>query len=59
MLWHDLSYLPLPLLRAHVELAADTEPDLARRVLASCFIAPGQRSTGRALQKSLRSLLVR
>lgn len=54
VLFHDLSYLPLPGLRAHVELGALDAPELSRRVLASCFIAPGQRRTGRALQEALR-----
>jgi hypothetical protein len=57
VLWHDLSYLPLPCLGAHVMLAARTDVDMARRAVASCFIAPGQRSIGRLLQRHLKSQL--
>jgi hypothetical protein len=58
VLWHDLSYLPLPFLAPHVMLAARDDVGTVRRVVASCFIAPGQRSIGRVLQKRLKSVLV-
>jgi len=54
VLFHDLSYLPLPCLRAHAELGAPGDPALSRRVLLGCFAAPGQRRTGLALQRLLR-----
>lgn len=53
VLHHDLSYLPHPLLVSHVQRAARQDPELARRVTAACFIAPGQRGSGRLLQKAL------
>ncbi|HLT31069.1 MAG TPA: hypothetical protein VK013_13595 [Myxococcaceae bacterium] len=56
VLWHDLSYLPLPGLAAHVQNVARHDPRLAQRVLASCFIAPGQRRIGQALQVALSEL---
>lgn len=58
VLWHDLSYAPLPFLGAHVVLGARRNPELARRVVASCFIAPGQRGVGRLLKKQLHALLI-
>jgi hypothetical protein len=57
VLWHDLSYLPLPFLTAHVLDTARTDVETARRAVASCFIAPGQRGAGRVLQKRLKGVL--
>lgn len=57
VLWHDLSYLPLPFLAAHVMHTARSDVETARRALASCFIAPGQRGIGRVLQRRLKSVL--
>ncbi len=47
VLWHELSYLPLPFLARHIEITAEHDPQLARRALAACEIAPGQRRLGR------------
>lgn len=47
VLWHELSYLPLPFLGRHIEITAERDPELARRALAACEIAPGQRRVGR------------
>ena len=56
VLWHDLSYLPLPGLTAHVQRVAPHDPGLAQRVLASCYIAPGQRRIAQGLQQVLSEL---
>jgi len=47
VLYDELSYFPLPFLARHIEAAAPQDPELARRVLEACAIAPGQRRTGR------------
>ncbi|WP_273703160.1 ATP-binding protein, partial [Candidatus Accumulibacter vicinus] len=46
VLFHDLSYFPIPFLARHIVEAADSDPDLAGRVLEACAIAPGQRKIG-------------
>ncbi|MEF8771023.1 ATP-binding protein [Candidatus Accumulibacter contiguus] len=46
VLFHDLSYLPLPFLARHIVGAADADTDLVSRVLEACAIAPGQRKVG-------------
>ncbi|OQW92631.1 MAG: hypothetical protein BWK79_14250 [Beggiatoa sp. IS2] len=45
VLYHDLSYLPHPLLTKLVE--AEQAPQLIRCVLDACAIAPGQRRAGK------------
>lgn len=46
VLYHDLSYLPHPLLTQHILLEATQAPELVRRILDACAVAPGQRRTG-------------
>ncbi|MCG8458913.1 MAG: ATP-binding protein [Holophagales bacterium] len=46
VLWHDLSFFPLPFLGRHIESTAETNPILARRALEACAIAPGQKKVG-------------
>lgn len=53
VLHHDLGYLPHPLLVRHVLRVAPAAPELVRRVLAACFISPGQRTAGRRLLRAL------
>ncbi len=55
VLFHDLSYLPIAFLARHVVEAAETDPDLAGRVLDACAIAPGQRNNGRAALAELQA----
>lgn len=46
VLYHDLSYFPHPFLTRHILLTAGRDPELTRRVLSACAIAPGQRRKG-------------
>ena len=46
VLYHNLSYLPHPLLARHIILAAPTQPQLARQVITACSYSPGQRRAG-------------
>lgn len=46
VLYHDLSYLPHPWLTSHLLLNAEHDPQLVKRVIAACRIAPGQRRAG-------------
>lgn len=46
VLYHNLSYLPHPLLVHHIIAEAATDPQLAQRVLDACAIVPGQRRAG-------------
>ena len=55
VLHHELSYLPHPFLESHLLAEADADPNLTRRVLDACSIAPGQRKTGRRVQAALRA----
>ncbi|AUB84786.1 hypothetical protein THSYN_15045 [Candidatus Thiodictyon syntrophicum] len=55
VLHHELSYLPLPTLAAHIHDTAARDPALARRALAACAIAPGQRRAGRRALALLRA----
>jgi GTPase SAR1 family protein len=55
VLHHELSYLPLPTLAAHIRATAARDPTLARRALAACAIAPGQRRAGRRALALLRA----
>ena len=55
VLYHELSLLPLPLLESHILAEADANPELARRVLDACSIAPGQRRIGRRAEAQLRA----
>lgn len=55
VLHHELSYLPHPFLEGHLLAEADADPDLTRRVLDACSIAPGQRKTGRRVETMLRA----
>ena len=55
VLHHELSYLPLPTLTAHIRITAARDPALARRALAACAIAPGQRRVGRRTLAQLRA----
>lgn len=55
VLYHELSFLPIPFLKGHMLASADREPELVRRVLAACAIAPGQRRTGRIVEARLRA----
>lgn len=49
VLHHELSYLPLPFLAAHLQLAAHREDPLVREVLVACSVSPGQAHLLRAL----------
>src|ERR1035441_10382419 len=40
VLHHEMSYLPHPFLESHLLAEADADPDLTRRVLDACSIAP-------------------
>ena len=55
VLHHELSYLPHPFLEGHLLAEADADPNLTRRVLDACSIAPGQRNTGPRVEASLRA----
>lgn len=44
--FHDLAYLPLPLLVSHIVWVARTDPDQARRALDAAARSPGQRRLG-------------
>jgi hypothetical protein len=55
VLHRDLSYLPHPFLRAHALRNAQAHPDLVRRVLEACAIAPGQRRTGALILAELQA----
>jgi hypothetical protein len=54
-LYHELSYLPLPLLEGHLLVEADADRELTRRVLDACAVAPGQRRIGRTVEATLRA----
>ncbi|AHF05570.1 hypothetical protein MARPU_12035 [Marichromatium purpuratum 984] len=54
VLHHELSYLPLPALTAHILDTATRDPELARRALDACAVAPGQRRAGRRALVELR-----
>jgi hypothetical protein len=47
VLFHDLSYFPLPRLQSQILEAADSDPALVRNVLKACQRSPGQRKTGK------------
>jgi len=52
VLWHELSYLPLPFLGRHIELTAERDPALAQRAIDACDRSPGQHGVGlRALAR--------
>ena len=55
VLHHEVSYLPHPFLESHILAEADADPQLTRRVLDACSIAPGQRRTGRIVEARLRA----
>jgi len=55
VLYHELCYLPIPLLRGHIMAEAGADPGLTRRVLEACSIVPGQRRTGRRVEAELRA----
>ena len=55
VLHHEMSYLPHPFLESHLLAEADADPNLTRRVLDACSIAPGQRNTGRRVEARLRA----
>ena len=55
VLHHELSYLPHPFLESHLLAEGDADPNLTRRVLDACSIAPGQRNTGRRVEAGLRA----
>ena len=47
VLYHDLGYLPLPLLEGSLVAAAEREPALVHRLLAACNITPLRARTAR------------
>ncbi|MEM8934347.1 MAG: hypothetical protein AAGE94_24350, partial [Acidobacteriota bacterium] len=55
ILWHELSYLPLPLLGRHIVSTAAHDPALARRAPVACAMAPGQRDMGRRTLERLQA----
>lgn len=55
VLYHDLSYLPHPLLAKHILVEAEQAPKLARCVLNACAVAPGQRRAGKIALISLQA----
>lgn len=55
VLYHELSYIPFPFLKAHILSEATLNPQLVRRVLEACSIAPGQSRIGREAEAELRS----
>lgn len=55
MLFHDLSYLPLPFLAADLVATAAEYPALVQRVLDACAIAPGQRGIARRALAELQA----
>ncbi|HYN79723.1 MAG TPA: ATP-binding protein [Lamprocystis sp. (in: g-proteobacteria)] len=55
VLHDELIYLPLPTLATHIRDTASRDPALARRALAACEIAPGQRRAGRRALALLRA----
>lgn len=55
LLWHDLSYLPLPFLRKHIVETAKHNPDLARLAIDRCRDVPGQRRIGRSALRELQA----
>jgi hypothetical protein len=55
VLFHELSYLPIPFLQSHILSNAESDPLLARRVLDACEIAPGQRKIGQRCRRELQA----
>ena len=53
--FHDLSYFPHPFLKRTIVNNAGRNPILARKVLESCAIAPGQRRAGRLAEMELQA----
>ena len=54
VLWHELSFLPLPFLGQYIETTAELDPLMARRMLDACGIAPGQQKIGRRTLERLQ-----
>lgn len=55
VLYHDLSYLPHPLLTTHILLTVDKAPALVRKVLDACAVAPGQQRAGERALSALQA----
>jgi hypothetical protein len=55
VLYHELSYLPHPFLERHLMHSAAQYPELARKVLDACSIAPGQQKIGQSVLAQLQS----
>jgi energy-coupling factor transporter ATP-binding protein EcfA2 len=55
VLFHELSYLPLPFLAGDLVAAAAENPELVQRVLDACAIAPGQRGVARRALAELQA----
>jgi hypothetical protein len=55
VLFHELSYLPLPFLARDIVAAAPHDPELVRRVLDVCALIPGQRRVGQAALAELQA----
>ena len=54
VLFFNLSYLPYPFLSQQIIDSASEQPQLARRVLDACSIAPGQQQNGKRALAHLR-----
>lgn len=55
VLFHDLSYLPLPFLARDIVTAAPSDPELVRRALDACALIPGQQRAGRLALAELQA----
>ncbi len=55
VLWHELSYLPLPFLGRHIEITAARDVRLTKQALAACDITPGQRQIGRGAMARIQN----
>ena len=56
VLYHNLSFLPHPFLARHIILGAETEPELAKKVIDACAFSPGQYQVGQVALEKIKEL---